>query len=288
MIRQILAFFSSRGGAKLLIITGLISSFWLIYAYVPVAKVAAGSITVRDMKQFRSTTNELAAIAGIKDRLGWTQSLQSLVVTGIEREILAKNGVSINKENAVNLILSESPFRGILQQARKSMGEQRFYSLLIEPRAIGDTFQLYYGNKDSQRTVAANALEAAKFGGISAAEAKTGMKATPITLSLTQETAALFAAARQTVPGRVIPSVVEDGGGFSILNLREINQQSLAADAITVKRTPVGRFIIDEAKKAAVAISFPVYSPFSFSSLEKNGMIFSKQALGEESANEKK
>ena len=69
------------------------------------------------------------------------ETLYYLILTGIKKEILTENNISILRDNAINIIEANTILKGLYDKIKRYMKED-YYRLVIEPMAVDDIFQL--------------------------------------------------------------------------------------------------------------------------------------------------
>ena len=83
-------------------------------------------------------------------------------------------------------------------------------------------------------------------------------------------------AAKRAGVGHLIDSLIEDGKAFYILQVKEISDRGVKADAIVIERTLPGEFIQAELKHFKIPLASGFYSVYRIGDLSKPGMIFAK------------
>jgi hypothetical protein len=231
-----------------------------------------------DVFQVKSLSNELARMAGAKDsdQIGAKAAFQALVVAGAQKELADALKIGVNKDVALNMAM-QSPYRGLLEQKRKSLGEDRFYRLFVEPMAMGEIFKQYYNAADPKRKLADEALALATSAGITAAAQKVGSTVKEAELPRTEQNALLFEAAGKAGEGRLLPQVIEDNVAFYVFQVKSIGDKSMKADILTIQRTAPGEFLNAELQKNNIPIAARAYSVFRTASFFNPGGVLAKE-----------
>ena len=253
-----------------------------IWAYnnVPIVKIGSHSSTYTygDLGVLTDFAKQVAAVTGESTRgLSRHGVFQSLVLSGAEKEILSSEKVQINRDVATKMLLENSPCKGLLEKEKTSLGDDRFYTLFVEPAAVGELFQGYYTNKDPKHAIATEAVAAAKISGLEVAAQKAGLQVRQIELPRVPQNEKLAEAVKQGGEGKILDQPVEDGQAFYIVRTGEVTDRSIKVSAIEVPRTPPGAFIRDQMSAKGIPMADRFYSVYRLASLEKPGMIFAKE-----------
>ncbi len=265
--------------------TAVIGTAYCFASYAPIASVGSKKITYRDVYGLSGTITELMNITGTKTtgspRLN---AFQTFLVTAAEQEILNAEKIRINQEPATQILMNSTPFRGVLDTRRKALSEERFYRLYVEPTATGEVFTQYYNARDPKRKQAAAILEQARTSGVAAAGQQAGIQPQEITVARSTDSAPLFEAARSHGAGQVIDRLIEDGGGFSIAQIKSMEDKSLVLNSLYIPRTPIGDFIKSKLAEFKIPLTVTPYSLYRLSELSLPGMVFAPQKEEKNSA----
>ena len=258
------------------------------FAKAPITKINGTSFTYADISDSQTVSGKMAGVVGAKKTPTAIEVFQSLVIAGVEKEILASLKTQINSEVATRMILENSPYRGLLEKEKQRLGDERFFKLFIEPAAVGELFQQYYNNKDPQRQVAVGALALAKSIGLTGAAQKTNVPPQEMSFARDQRNEALYASAKQVGAGNIIDSVIEDGNNFFVVQVVELTDRGVRASAITLPRSTPGDFLAGEMKAKNISVKDSFYSLYRMADLTKPGMIFAAKVVAEEKKDAKK
>jgi len=256
---------------------GLLSGGFLFYQNASIVKVGANSTyyTYADINTYYSFANKIAKITGGQPISSRSVAFQMLTVAAMEKELLTAKKVALNKERAIELVEAQSVVGGLLKEQKAKMGEDAYYHVIIEPAAIGQLFVSYYRANDPSGKLAQQALEAALEGGLGAAVQKAGKGAVQVKVPVLPANAAFVEQARQHL-GSVIPKVVEDESGYSIVQVKDVGDKEIVAEVVSIPRKPFGKFLRDELQAAGIPYKSSFYSWFRVSDLEKPGAIFAE------------
>ncbi len=259
-------------------VTAVVGTAYCFAGYAPIATVGSKKFTYRDVFGLSGAITELMDITGTKatgsPRLN---AFQTFLVTSAEQEILNAEKIKINQEPATQMLMNSTPFRGLLDTRRKSLSEDRFYRLYVEPTATGEVFTQYYNARDPRRKLATTILEHARSGGLIAAGQQAGIQPQEVSLPRSTESAPLFEAARSNGTGQVIDRLIEDGGGFSIAQVKSMDDKTLVLNNLYITRTSIGEFIKAKLAEFKIPLTVPPYSLYRLSELSLPGMVFAPQ-----------
>lgn len=249
---------------------------------LPILHVGGNSYTMSDINEVADFTAQSIDITGAGKQPPKKAIFQSLVIAGVEKNILSKLNTQINRDLATRMVLEGNPLRGLLEKERKRIGEDRFYKIFVEPAATGEVFQQYYSNKDPQRQVANDTLSIAKSVGMAAAAQKAGVTPQEITFARNPQNEGLYAAVKEAGAGNIIPKTVEDGDNFYVIQAVEVTDQAARATAIILPRTSPGEFLANEIKSKNIPITESFYSFYRIKDLAEPGMIFAPKTVKNE------
>lgn len=256
----------------------------LLYGVFPVVKIGANSTTYTysDLAATRRVLNQINRAYGWPV-LSWKQVFQMLMLTGMEREILAAKGVTVSPEQATAFVDASIGLKGVMKAAKEDLGDERYYKSVIEPMAVDRAFRDYYVARDPNREIARKVLAEVQQFGLAGAAEKSKRKVVAIQIQRTPADSRLYDAAANAI-GSVIPQVVEAPEGYLVVAPRSQQGEVIQADVIAIERQPFGEFVRNELKTGAVPVSYRFHSLFRAGSLEDAGGVFHVAAKADDGA----
>lgn len=277
MLKKVCGGINKRKFAKVICLVGLASGAYLFYDKATIVKIGSNSThyTYADVNRYYNFANKVADLTGGQAIRNRSVAFEMLTVAAMQKEILEAKKVVINKDRAIELVEAQSVVSGLLKSQRKEMGDDDYYHVVVQPAAVSQLFVSYYRANDPAGKVARAALDAGQQSGIVAAAQKAGQKVVAVKVPIVPANSAFIEEAKQNV-NAIIPKVVEDESGYSVVYVREVNEREIVADVVSIPRKPFGSFLRDELKTLNIPYSNSFYSWFRVSSFEKTGAIFAE------------
>ena len=276
---------SSRAIVTMIVLVGIVSTAYIGYCYAPICKIGQNSttFTYADIQDTYSFSKQVAAISGNKapNRAG---VFQSLIMAGIEKEIMESRKIVIDKDKATAFVFSQSIFPGLLKQEMEKIGNERFYKLFVMPAIADREFASYYIAKDPNRKLADEAMQTAQQGGLTTAAERAGVQVKRIFVPINADTAPFAVEARKSI-GKLLPKIVEDAGSYSIMQPVDASDSQIVADAVIITRQPIAAFIDHEMKEMNIPAKDRFYSWYHISDLKKPDAVLA-EAKAEQKAKE--
>jgi hypothetical protein len=227
-----------------------------------------------DINKLYDVETQLGEIIGTSVVKSKVDVLYNLVISAVQKSILNKNNIKIDKEKAVQLVEQNNQnFKGIYQKFKQQLGSEDYYRLLIEPVFISQTFlRFYYANEPAKRRSNV-ALKIAQEKGIKASAKE--FKQEIVDVNIDKNNAALMQKFLSFKPAKVdsviYPRTIKIGGYIAILDLK-FNKNIVDAKGLTFKIMSYKDFLTKLSDK--ITMDFPIYSRYSLNDIyNKKGSI---------------
>jgi hypothetical protein len=241
---------------------------------------------------FQDARSIMAADALIKDVTGQPRirtvkdAMYGLVVSAVEKEILAEEQISIKKSDAIESFERDNHgYKGVLSNLKGKFGAEGYYRYVVEPITVANVFSGYYLQTamKANREKAMETLKLSMADGLEKASKTAGaaMQSTIAPYSALGQD--LSAALKSVKPGEIYaqavpvvsPNSTADVVGYTIIRVKETGPNGMAIDTVYVPRLPFGQFISQKMKEKGVPVDFRFYSVYRESSFEsEEGDIF--------------
>lgn len=245
-----------------------------IYYKMPIIYVNDNSYTYADISVINADINKLSDISGKDAKSKRLDVFNQLVLGALEKELVGKL-VKVDKTLAMKefIDLGKSPYSGFFNKRFSQMGEDRFYKLYVEPIYYNSAFIQYYTANDPNTKTVSDALAELKQIDLATYAAKYKLAVKDETIPLNANTQRIY---NDLKSAGVNKTLVQEGAAFNITNIKDITDNAIKIQYVSIQRTPLNVFLLNEIKKKNVVLKFSPISIYRQSDLEKPGYIFSK------------
>ena len=204
-----------------------------------------------------------------------TETLYYLIITGIKKEILKKNNISILRDNAINTIEANTILKGLYGKIKKYM-KNDYYPLVIEPIAVDDIFQAFFRANNPGKKIAEKVHKEALKIGLNAASEKEKIEIRQINIEENEKNHSIISEIKllnNRGKNKVYNKILEFQDNYVIIELKNIVETGIIVNRVIIDKTTEHNFLKE--KKKNIEIDFGLLSFFSETDLQKiNGSIF--------------
>ncbi|MBW1616109.1 MAG: hypothetical protein JRJ49_06160 [Deltaproteobacteria bacterium] len=203
------------------------------------------------------------------------ETLYYLIITGIKKEILKENNISILRDNAINTIEENTILKGLYGKIKKYMKED-YYRLVIEPMAIDDIFQAFFrANNPSKKLAEKIHAQALKIG-LKAASNQAELEVWEMDIQETEKNRLIISEIKRLnnrEKNKVYNKILEFDDNYVIIELKDIIKTGVLVNRTIINKAAEHKFLQD--KNKYIDIKFGLLSFFSKNDLQKiDGSIF--------------
>lgn len=181
------------------------------------------------------------------DAAGWRGAYNSLKMTAIKREILAKKEkeTHIVRPIANQSVLDASILYNMFKRFRERHGDDVFFTVVAEPLTTNEAFVSYWltGDRYAQ-SMTAKLLETAQSSGLATAAKEARENIVPVK----------FTHVDGTPPFKTGLNIITSPEGYYVANLSNTDSRQCEGEGFLVQRTPIDTFIDKEIKRLKIKV----------------------------------
>ncbi len=202
------------------------------------------------------------------------ETLYYLIITGIKKEILKENNISILRDNAINTIEANTILKGLYGKIKKYMKDD-YYRLVIEPMAIDDIFEAFFRSNNPSKKIAEKIHVQALKIGLKAASEKAEIEVWEMDIRENEKNHSIISEIKllNNKENKVYNKILEFDDNYVIIELKDIIETGVLVNRTIINKTTEHGFLKN--KKKHIEIDFGLLSFFSENDLQNiDGSIF--------------
>lgn len=257
---------------KKIIIILIIATFAIIYFALQAsnAVVIAGDneFTHSDISNLYNIEQQIAEVTGSNVITNKEDVLYNLVITSLQKNILLKNKIQLDKEKSIAFVEQNNPLKNLYKDIKGSLSENDYYKLIIEPLSTSKMFYEFYKLNNSSQKSAIKLLVLLKEKSVADVIKSFGLKL--VTIDIPKTNKILL----NEVGGKtgIYTKVIELGDNLIVANIVGYDDKYIKTQSFVFKKVSYKSFLSKFLSKDD--IEFPIYSLYNLSDIvNKKGSV---------------